>query len=392
MLYEVSGEILEQVGRSSQRTIATADPYPEGRRAVAVGSGRHRSRISGSGWDTTPSTGALVLSAAREELARFVAIIGELDCHAILRSAEESETTLSGSREGLSQSDAVSLVEPIYDASGKPSATLELSVESCAPQGLLRSLLRATTRAITERLFRLHFSKVWVIAGRHPEHGDDGVLLAVDARQNVVGADSNARRLLLGRQGRDGRLPLLASLFALGISRLSHRRADTVLTLNSIADGTPWTLLVTPPGLTAHQTLPTAEALQHARPRLDAFGRANWSIPCDDSLGLPLRLVRRIEEYVDANLDATLNIGNLALKLGVSTSHFARSFREAVGLTPHSYVMQRRLLRAQELLLNTNRSLVEIALVTGFSDQSHFSRRFHQSVGLPPRAFRARRR
>jgi AraC family transcriptional regulator len=45
-------------------------------------------------------------------------------------------------------------------------------------------------------------------------------------------------------------------------------------------------------------------------------------------------------------------------------------------------------MRARELLATTNLPLTEIALTTGFSDQSHFSRRFHEIVGIPPGAFR----
>jgi AraC family transcriptional regulator len=55
-------------------------------------------------------------------------------------------------------------------------------------------------------------------------------------------------------------------------------------------------------------------------------------------------------------------------------------------------VMRRRLLRAQELLASTELPLIDIALATGFADQSHFSRRFHQMTGVPPRAFRLQHR
>jgi AraC family transcriptional regulator len=55
-------------------------------------------------------------------------------------------------------------------------------------------------------------------------------------------------------------------------------------------------------------------------------------------------------------------------------------------------VMRRRLLRAQELLASTELPLIDIALATGFADQSHFSRRFHQMMGVPPRAFRLQHR
>jgi transcriptional regulator GlxA family with amidase domain len=76
----------------------------------------------------------------------------------------------------------------------------------------------------------------------------------------------------------------------------------------------------------------------------------------------------------------------------MSTSHFSRSFRNSLGLPPHGYVMHRRLLRAQEMLVQTDLAMAQIALTTGFSDQSHFCRRFHEFSGLSPRAFRAQHR
>lgn len=93
---------------------------------------------------------------------------------------------------------------------------------------------------------------------------------------------------------------------------------------------------------------------------------------------------RRIEEFIESHLDRPLNVDELAASEGISISHFSRCFRDSVGLTPHSYVMRRRLLRAQDLLLGTNMAISEVALSTGFSDQSHFSRKFHQSMGYRP--------
>src|ERR1700691_2367557 len=66
----------------------------------------------------------------------------------------------------------------------------------------------------------------------------------------------------------------------------------------------------------------------------------------------------------------------------------ARSFRSSVGLAPHAYVMRRRILRAQELLASTELPLADIAIATGFADQSHFCRRFRDMTGVPPRTFR----
>jgi AraC family transcriptional regulator len=103
-------------------------------------------------------------------------------------------------------------------------------------------------------------------------------------------------------------------------------------------------------------------------------------------------MLRRIEEYIDAHLEKDLSVGELASYLRISRSYFARSFRSAVGLTPHGYVMRVRVLRAQELLANTNLLLIDVALATGFADQAHFCRRFHQMTGVAPRAFRAQHR
>jgi AraC family transcriptional regulator len=83
-----------------------------------------------------------------------------------------------------------------------------------------------------------------------------------------------------------------------------------------------------------------------------------------------------------------LDIDELARLIRMSASHFTRSFRKTVGLTPHRYVIQCRVEKARELLTATDLPLIEIALTTGFSDQSHFSRRFQELTGVPPGAYR----
>ncbi len=130
------------------------------------------------------------------------------------------------------------------------------------------------------------------------------------------------------------------------------------------------------------------QGVHDLRPRLDIIGPRAGHDRRDRSRGMPPRLLRRIEDYIEVNLDSALSMDELAIEIGLSKSYFARTFRKAVGVTPHCYVVQRRLARAQELLLRTNRSLADIALATGFSDQSHFCRRFHQVIGATPGAFR----
>ena len=95
-----------------------------------------------------------------------------------------------------------------------------------------------------------------------------------------------------------------------------------------------------------------------------------------------------VREYVDAHLSSRLDVHALARVVGLSASHFSRAFQKAVGVSPHRYVVQCRVIRAQQLLATTQLSLTEIALTSGFADHSHFSRCFRALIGLTPKRFR----
>jgi transcriptional regulator GlxA family with amidase domain len=69
---------------------------------------------------------------------------------------------------------------------------------------------------------------------------------------------------------------------------------------------------------------------------------------------------------------------------GLSTFHFARAFHQSMGIPPHSYVLRRRLEQVKHMLRETQLPLSEIALATGFSDQSHLARHFHRLTGVSP--------
>jgi transcriptional regulator GlxA family with amidase domain len=76
----------------------------------------------------------------------------------------------------------------------------------------------------------------------------------------------------------------------------------------------------------------------------------------------------------------------------LSTHHFARAFKQTVGMPPHGYVLQRRIERAQHMLVSTQLPLSEIALSAGFSDQSHLARHFRRMTGLSPSLVRLEQR
>ena len=104
--------------------------------------------------------------------------------------------------------------------------------------------------------------------------------------------------------------------------------------------------------------------------------------------GLPPRALRRVREYVEANLAANISIQMLAGVAGVSMYHFARAFKHSEGITPHGYLVRCRVRRAQQLLAETQMSLAQIARAAGFSDQSHCARRFREELGVTPSSYR----
>ena len=107
--------------------------------------------------------------------------------------------------------------------------------------------------------------------------------------------------------------------------------------------------------------------------------------------GLAPHLRRRLVEYIEQHLDQPLALGELARLVALSEYHFARMFSTSFGLPPHRYVLQRRLLRARELLQHSALPLGEIALACGFASASHFSNRFRQAFGAAPGLLRAAR-
>jgi AraC family transcriptional regulator len=100
----------------------------------------------------------------------------------------------------------------------------------------------------------------------------------------------------------------------------------------------------------------------------------------------PVQL-RRIERYIDDNLERQMGLSELAMLAGLSRWYFLRIFQETVGTSPHDYVTRRRLDRARDLLCTTSRSVMEIAGSVGMT-HSHFSRVFLRRLGVTPTEFR----
>ncbi|MFT4067256.1 helix-turn-helix domain-containing protein [Paraburkholderia sp.] len=97
--------------------------------------------------------------------------------------------------------------------------------------------------------------------------------------------------------------------------------------------------------------------------------------------------IARLTEFIEDNLDRPICLDDLANLANVSRFHLSRLFKRTVGVTAICFVEQCRIRRAQALIAETSLPLAEIALETGFADQSHFTRRFHRHVGCTPAVF-----
>jgi PAS domain S-box-containing protein len=102
--------------------------------------------------------------------------------------------------------------------------------------------------------------------------------------------------------------------------------------------------------------------------------------------------LRRVMEFIDQHFVDEITVERLAEIVGISVPHFNRRFRQLLRLSPMEYVLSLRVQRAQRLLTTTNQSVGEIALATGFYDQSHFTKRFNKAVGMTPLAYRKKYR
>lgn len=105
----------------------------------------------------------------------------------------------------------------------------------------------------------------------------------------------------------------------------------------------------------------------------------------DGRLGPPMR---RVMDYVDSNLNGDVTLDDLAEIASMSPYYFARSFKAAVGLPPHQYVVRRRIDRAMRLLAATDQTIAHIAFDCGFASQAHMTTVFKRLTGTTPHRYR----
>jgi AraC family transcriptional regulator len=127
----------------------------------------------------------------------------------------------------------------------------------------------------------------------------------------------------------------------------------------------------------------------------DSIGRAivsrlveHWfSVPTSSSRqasGLEKWRLRRATEYIDTHFSERIHLVDIAESAGLSRMHFASLFRLSMGVSPHEYLLRKRLEVAQGLLLDSDSNTLDIALSCGFNSQAHFISVFSRYMGDTP--------
>jgi AraC family transcriptional regulator len=99
---------------------------------------------------------------------------------------------------------------------------------------------------------------------------------------------------------------------------------------------------------------------------------------------LPKWRVRRLEEFVAANIEKLISLDDMAAAVGLSKMHFAAQFRVATGFRPREYLLFKRIERAKAMMTASSIPLVEVAFAVGFNAQAHFSTVFKRFTGKSP--------
>jgi AraC family transcriptional regulator len=105
--------------------------------------------------------------------------------------------------------------------------------------------------------------------------------------------------------------------------------------------------------------------------------------------GLPIRQLRKVEDHVREHLTEEISVDGLAELVELSPFHFSRVFKQTTGVSPLQFVTRERVTRAQQLMRETSRSIIDVALEVGYTSPSHFAKVFRRVTGMAPNEFRS---
>ena len=147
------------------------------------------------------------------------------------------------------------------------------------------------------------------------------------------------------------------------------------LILDEVRGALPHDLLAASMSATRLALLLRESVAEPVRPAPSKGGLASWQ-------------ERKVREHIDSNIDCSILVEHLADIVSLSAAHFCRAFKKSFDVTPHAYIVHRRVERAQELMRSTRSPLSQIALDCGFADQTHLSKLFRRLTGSTPNSWR----
>jgi AraC-like DNA-binding protein len=255
---------------------------------------------------------------------------------------------------------------------------------------LALAAISATASAIEECMFRAAYPDCWILLLSDNGCASQRAFLALDASRRVIGADYYAQQSLGIKTPTTSFAPVttLDDIFSGGeLCRASRGASARTLSLRRMTDSTPWNCVMTSPA--AHRWPSSAGASQYFRLYSSGPGIGNQGDTKEAKKGgLSTRASQRVREYISSHLAYDMPLEDLASIAEVSLSHFSREFKRSFGLSPHQYIVVKRVERAADLITTTRSFFSDIALQVGFSDQSHFSRSFRHVLNMTPRDFK----
>lgn len=141
-------------------------------------------------------------------------------------------------------------------------------------------------------------------------------------------------------------------------------------------------------GLYALLVDPLADALQKHGAVVDYFSTLQDALnPAPAPRHEPNHRLARAAGYIDDNYTQPLKLGDICEAANLSASYLVRAFKARYGMTPHAYMVNRRI-EFSRTQLRRGRAIAEVAAEAGFADQAHLQRAFRQFVAAPPGQYR----
>lgn len=186
----------------------------------------------------------------------------------------------------------------------------------------------------------------------------------------------------------------MSIMIAQSLENNRHAPAHTIGTPVP-ADNQVTQLLLQAMSLVGHDALTAIDFMRRASALAaneQPFAEPHDTIPTGTPGGLAPWQAKRSRRFIEDNLAGRITIDDLAKLTRLSPSYFCAAFRASFGTSPHDFVCRCRVDLAKRLMMETEAPLCEIALDSGFADQSHLSRVFRRVTGTTPAAWRRTRR